>query len=127
MAVSEWKIEGFLGKYPKEGTSKTGHPWMRQSVAVMDGKDKEDETKNKWINVGFFVPKDDIPRFKALAPGTKIGLKGKPEANAYINKDGELISSLNIKLAWEDSWWVIKETQPELPVEPEYDPGEEPF
>lgn len=104
---NRWIVEGFLGKYPKEGTGKSG-PWYIQSIGVYAGKDKETQ-QNKYENISFFVPKDDIERFKQIPQGTKIRLTGKPEASGYIDKNsGEMITKLQMKLEWGGGWEVVE-------------------
>lgn len=125
---NEWLIEGFLGSFPKEGTTKAGKPYMIQSVSVYAGKDKE-TGKPKYDHIKFFVPANDIPTFKNMPEGTLLQLRGKPEANAYIDKEGELKKNLQMNLAWEDSWTIIKRQEPQPTLEglnvEEY--SEEPF
>lgn len=124
---NEWKIEGFLGKYPKEGTTKTGKPYLIQSVSVYAGKDKE-TGKTKYDHIKFFVPQDDIQAFKNMDEGTLLELRGKPEANAYIDKEGELQKNLQMNLAWENSWNIIEKHAKKSSDQPSLeDFSDEPF
>lgn len=124
-SANEWVVEGSLGKqeYVKTGVSKTGNPWMIQSISVYAGKDKK-TGKTKYDRIGFFVPKDDQQKFASFPDGQKIRLKGRPQANAYINKEGDLITSLNIQTAWEDYYELLDEEMEEIPL---FDDPSEPF
>lgn len=122
---NKWQVEGILSKFePREGVSKAGNPYMIHSISVYVGKDKE-TGKSKYENIKFFVPKDDIQAFKSMPGGTILQLRGKPEANAYIDKEGELKKELQIKLDWENSWNVIEREG--NPVTKQQEFSEEPF
>lgn len=119
--MASWHPEGTLTKSISENISaKTGKPWLRRSIAIYRGKNKEtDEPRYEYVS--FFVKSEDIDTFRALPPKTKIRLHGEPEASAYI-KDGEAIGQLQLRPGF-DEWFEIIE-KPEPKVE-DYD--DEPF
>lgn len=108
MASNTWELEGSLGKreYLKTGLTKAGKPYLIDSVSIYGGKDKK-TGKAIYERVNFFVPPDDHEVFKNFPDGQKIRLKGKPVANGYINKDGDLVTNLNMQVAWEDYYELI--------------------
>lgn len=121
---NRWTIEGYLGKYPKEGEGKAG-PWLMQSLGVYAGKDKETQ-QNKYDNITFFVGKDDIENFKKIPLGTKMRLTGKPHASGYIDKNsGEMITKLQMKLEWGGGWEVVENDQPVTATDGDF--SDEPF
>jgi hypothetical protein len=103
-----WTVEGYLGKkdYIKRGTTKAGKPYMIHSIAVWAGKDKE-TGKNKYDNISWFVPADDHSTFDRLPDKQKVILRGKPIASAYTDKEGNLVTKLQMQVAWENYYELV--------------------
>lgn len=61
-------------------------------------KDKNgiEHSRQEWFDISWFVKKPTIAPY--LLKGTQVFIKGTVSAKAYINKDGTLSASLNVKV-----------------------------
>lgn len=121
---NNFSITGFLGKkeYAKEGTGQYGR-WYRQSVAVFASKDKETQ-KNKYDNIAFFVPEDQIESIKKLEDGTLLKLTGQYSSSDFTDRNGVKRNSIQIDIS-EGSWEVVERENPQQQPAKEF--SEDPF
>lgn len=105
-----WNPRGYFNqKFAREGTTENGNTFYSATLSVWKGKKKIDgEEKNVYDNVavtfwnGQIDTLNDILANAEDPSSVQLTLRGYPFADSYINKEGELVQKLGIKLAKED-------------------------
>jgi hypothetical protein len=119
---AEWHPVGQLSKFKKDGVS-NGNRWLRCSMRYYNGKSRDKELR--FIDVGFFVPQDQIDEMDALLPNTKIRLHGWPEWETYENKEGKTVVSAACRLDRNQKIEIVAQPKSATPEVEDY--SDEPF
>ena len=73
-------------------------------------RDGVKQTKTTWVNCAIFRNIDASTNFADwIRKGTIISVSGKPEADAYLSKDGEAVGNLSLIV---ESWDILNSTKP---------------
>ena len=64
------------------------HKWRAQGGDMIE--------KNVWVNCSLFFENSKLIPY--LKKGVQVFLEGEPEANAYTNKQGQVIGSLRLRV-----------------------------
>lgn len=94
MAKNQWVLEGFLGSYPRTGTTEAGRKYYSNTVSTTKGKDDTGKYIKDYIKFTLWGDACDI--VEQFGESTYIRVTGKPALDEYTKKDGTYGASLRI-------------------------------
>lgn len=96
------------------------YTYAKFSIAVDDGKDKDNKRKTLWVDVLKIDKENKLTPY--LLAKSIVGVEGRISVNAYKNKEGEAVASMTL---WCDSLEFIhspkREQQDEAPSQQQDD------
>lgn len=93
MNINSIQLNGFIGKDPISGESKSGTLWARASIGYSI-KNKDNTFSTNWISVGAF--KERAEELSKAKKGDGILVIGSIKQNIWTNKEGVKINETNI-------------------------------
>lgn len=89
----------FIGHLGQDATFNEEKKVINFSLAIDQSYKKENGEKvekTEWVQCAYWTSSDAVLQF--LKKGSAVYVEGKPGINAYINKAGEIISNLTLKV-----------------------------
>lgn len=85
-----------IGNIGKDAVTQTigQNVYAKFSLAVRDGKDQQGNERTLWIDCLKSDKEGKLVQY--LTSGKTIFVEGKPNANAYTNKDGKAVAALSV-------------------------------